>query len=706
MVKKVSLVLFSFLLISCNVSQLNNPYPNNENGQSILYSAFSEQPKHLDPAVSYSSDEYLFVAQIYEPLFQYHYLKRPYQLVPLTAKRMPIVNYLNAQGQIVPQNSTEQGIAFTDYLLEIQPGIKYQPHPAFATNQNDAFLYHSLTATELADIHTLSDFLQTGTRELTAQDYVYQIKRLADPRVQSPIAEVMKQYIVGFKEFSKQITAQPKLHLGDIEMSGVTALNRYQYRIRIKGKYPQFKYWLAMPFFAPMPWEADAFYAQAGLKEKNITLDWFPVGTGAYYLTENNPNKRMVLSKNPHFHSETYPTEGESTDQKKGLLNDAGKKLPFIDKEVYSLEKESIPYWNKFLQGYYDEAGIASDNFEQAVQISGTGNALLTPAMQEKGVSLESSVQTSIRYLGFNMLDSVVGGNTEQARKLRLAISIAIDCEEYIAIFMNGQALPAQGILPPGIYGAEEGKSGFNPYVYQASGERKSIQTAQQLMTEAGYPNGINPKTQEALTLYFDTASASIDEKAKMNWYRKQFAKLGINLVIRATDYNRFQEKIRTGNAQLFTWGWNADYPDPENFFFLLYSGNAKVKYGGENTVNYQTPQFDRLFEQMRNMEDSPERYQLIQQMQDLLRHDAPWVFLYYPKAFVLSHSWYQNLKPNLMANNQLKYKRIAALERLRKRVEWNKAIFWPVGAALVMLIFMLIPVLRTYRQRLYATLK
>jgi ABC-type transport system substrate-binding protein len=671
-----------------------------------LYSAFSEQPKHLDPAIAYSEDEYKFIAQVYEPPFQYHYLKRPYQLVPLTAKKMPTVQYLNALRQPLGVDANDKDIAFTDYIIDIKSGIKYQPHPALATNSNGNFLYHHLTKSDLANINTLSDFSQTGTRELVAQDYVYQIKRLADPKNQSPIAELMKQYIVGFDEFGKQRATQPNTSLNNVSMSGVTAVSRYQYRIRIKGKYPQFKYWLAMLFFAPMPWEADAFYSQPSFSDKNITLDWFPIGTGAYLLAENNPNKRMVLKRNPNFHLEYYPQEGDVDDKKQGLLKDAGKKLPFIDQEVYSLEKESIPYWNKFLQGYYDTSIIVSDSFDQAVQISGTGGAFLTPSMQKKGIQLETSVTASIKYLGFNMLDSIVGGNGESARKLRLAISIAIDYEEYISIFLNGRAIAAQGVLPPGIYGAGDSNSNINHYVYNGKNQRKSIQEARQLLAEAGYTNGIDPKTNEALTLYFDTAGAGIDNRSLMNWYRKQLEKLGVNLVIRSSDYNRFQEKVRTGNAQLFVWGWNADYPDPENFFFLLYGGNAKVKFGGENGVNYQNPKFDRLFEQMRNMDDSPKRYEIIQQMQELVRHDAPWAFGVHPKNFNLSHSWYHNLKPNLMANNQLKYTRIDPIARLYKRTTWNKAVLWPLWVILALLILILMPIVQAYRRRLQATLK
>jgi ABC-type transport system substrate-binding protein len=409
------------------------------------------------------------------------------------------------------------------------------------------------------------------------------------------------------------------------------------------------------------------------------------------------------LERNPLFHLDTYPIDGEEEDQSKGLLVDAGKALPFIDKVVFMLEKETIPYWTKFLQGYFDASGIASDSFDQAIQFTGSGNVALTPAMQDKGIHLQTAVTTSSFYMGFNMLDSLVGGTSEQARKLRQAIAIALDYEEFISIFMNGRGVAAQGVLPPGIYGFAENKEGINPYVYDwqdGKVQRKNINAARQLLAEAGYENGIDPKTKESLLLYFDTTSSSIDDRPRLNWYRKQFEKLGIKLVIRATDYNRFQEKMRTGNAQLFVWGWNADYPDPENFFFLLYGGNSKVKTGGENAANYQNPEFDRLFEQMRNMENSQQRYQIIQQLQDIVRRDAPWVFGFHPKNFSLFHSWYRNLKPNLMANNQLKYTRIDTAARAKKRAEWNQPIFWPILIAAGLFAGLLVPAVRAYRRR------
>ncbi|EGW20720.1 ABC transporter substrate-binding protein [Methylobacter tundripaludum] len=688
-------------------AQPNNPYPEDEDKQVILYESFSERPKHMDPAVAYSSNEYAFIAQIYEPPFQYHYLKRPYQVVPLTATRMPEVIYLNQKGDKLEQGANDNDIAFTDYMIEIQHGIRYQPHPALATNTQGDYEYHQLSTAQIKAATSLNDFNITGSRELTAEDYVYQIKRLAHPKIQSPIAEIMKNYIVGFDNFSRQVKDKPKTAIRNLPIAGVTALSRYQYRIRIKGKYPQFIYWLAMPFFSPMPWEADVFYDQAGLADKNITLDWFPIGTGPYLMAENNPNRRMILLKNPLFHLETYPTEGEPEDKQKGLLTDAGKQLPFIDKVVFMLEKETIPYWTKFLQGYYDASGIASDSFDQAIQFTGSGGVALTPTLLEKGIQLQTSVTTSSFYMGFNMLDATVGGATEQARKLRQAIAIAVDYEEFISIFMNGRGVAAQGVLPPGIYGFAESKEGINPYIYDwldGKAQRKKIDAARQLMAEAGYAGGIDPKTKEALILYFDTTATSVDDRPRMNWYRKQFEKLGIKLVIRATDYNRFQEKMRTGNAQLFVWGWNADYPDPENFFFLLYGANSKVQYGGENAANYHNPEFDRLFEQMRNMDNSEQRYRIIQQLQEIARHDAPWIFGFHPKNFALFHSWYKNLKPNLMANNQLKYTRIDTAARAEKRQQWNEPVFWPLVLGGVVFVLMLIPAVNAYRRRVKET--
>ncbi len=169
------------LLAACDGQPWNRPYPAADAASNILYSSFQERPNHLDPAQSYSSNEVTFTGQIYEPPLQYHYLKRPYELIPLTVTAVPVAHYRDADGKPLADDAPVEAIAFSDYDIEIRSGIYYQPHPAFARDGTGGQLYDHLSNEQLDEIHSLADFTQTGTRELEAADYVYQIKRLAHP---------------------------------------------------------------------------------------------------------------------------------------------------------------------------------------------------------------------------------------------------------------------------------------------------------------------------------------------------------------------------------------------------------------------------------------------------------------------------------------------------------------------------------------------
>ena len=695
LLRSLPLSFCSLLLLSACSNEQNDPYPAQERGKNILYSAFTERPKHLDPVQSYAEEEILFTAQIYEPPLQYHYLKRPYVLIPATAQQVPVPRYYNALGEALNANADSAQIAYSEYEIKLKPGTLYQPHPAFAQDKNGQSLYLNLNQESLRGIEKISDFAETGTRELIADDYIYEIKRLAHPRLHSPIFATMSERIVGLQALSTQLRSAAQqlapdawLDLDRFPLEGVSKLDRYTLRIKLHGKYPQFLYWLAMPFFAPIPREADRFYSQPGMADKNLTLDWYPIGTGPYMLTENNPNSRMVLTRNPNFRAETYPCAGELDDQNQGYLADCGQTLPFIEQAVFTLEKESIPYWNKFLQGYYDASGISSDSFDQAVQMNVGGNIELSDEMQAKGIKLLSSVRPSIFYMGFNLLDAVVGAqnnpeNAERARKLRQALSIAIDQEEFISIFLNGRGIAAMNPLPPGIFGRSEAQAGFNSVVYDwqdGRAQRKPIDAAKALLAEAGWPGGRDAKTGEALVLYLDTVGGGMGDKSRLDWLTRQFAKLNIQLVVRSTDFNRFQEKVRKGDVQIYFLGWNADYPDPENFFFLLLGSEGKVAKAGENASNYINPAFDRLFAEMKNMDNSPARAAIIQRMNLILQNDAPWIFAFHPKSYTLAHAWADNRKPTGgIINNSLKYQRIDVAARARARDQWNVPTLWPL---------------------------
>ena len=684
----VLVMLLVMLLAGCG-EVWNDPYPAADRGRNIVYSVFADRPKHLDPAQSYASDEAVFTRQVYEPPLQYHYLKRPYELIPLTAAEIP-------RARLVEQG----GATYSVYDIRIRPGIKYQPHPGFVAENLQ------LNKQKTKNLKSPYD-LPLGTRELTADDYIYQIKRLAHPQLHSPIFGLMAEYIVGLKEYAARLKKAAKpgewLDLREHPLEGIERVDVHTYRVTLKGRYPQFLYWLAMPFFAPMPWEADRFFQQPGMAEKNFTLDWWPVGTGPYMLSQNDPNSRMVLERNPNFRGESYPAEGEPGDAERGLLADAGRTLPFIDKAVYTREKEGIPIWNKFLQGYYDLSGIGSDSFDQAVRVSMEGEATLTADMEARGIRLDTSIAPTIYYLGANWLDPVVGGNSERARKLRQALAIAVDWEEYLSIFANGRGVPSHSPVAPGIFGYRDGAEGMNPVTHEwkdGKAQRRPIEAAKKLLAEAGYPDGRDAKTGQPLVLYLDSTTRGPGDKAVLDWWRKQFAKLAVQFEPRQTDWNRFQEKLRKGSTQLFMVGWSADYPDPENFMFLLHGPQSRAKTQGENASNYANPEFDALFERMRNMPSGPERQQIIDRMTGIFRHDAPWIGGFHPKNFALFHSWLGNAKANEMSDNKLKYLRVDAAKREAARRQWNRPVLWPALLILLVLIVSIIPAVNTYRRR------
>ncbi|MCF8209446.1 MAG: ABC transporter substrate-binding protein [Rhodoferax sp.] len=724
-----ALVLAGSVLLGGCGEVSNNPHPaGSEKTNTIFVPFYARSPKYLDPTSSYSNDETPYTYQVYEPPYGYHYLKRPYELVGRSAEAVVAPRYLGKDGAVLPDGTPGEAVAETVFDLKIRKGIRFAPHPAFAKAPDGSYRYHAMQRGDVVDKFKITDFPETGTRELSAHDYVYGIRRIATPRIKSPSFSTMAEYIIGMKEYGETIATADKalrknlppterdlpwLDFRQYAFEGVQALDDHTLRIRVKGKYPQFKYWLAMTFFAPIPWEAEAFYAQPGMAAKNLTMNYWPVGTGPFMLTEFVENRRHVLERNPNFHGETYPCDGEAGDREKGYLADCGKPLPFVDKVVFGIEKEGVPLKAKFMQGYYDSPAIERLDYGTDMIVAMGDSKEKEQEFREKGIKLPTTIEANNWYIGFNWLDPVVGKGSspleaERNRKLRQALSIAIEWEEHIAIFEKGQGVPAQGPLPPSLFGfREDGPSGFNPVVYQRGPDgkpvRRSIDEAKKLLAQAGYPEGRDGKTGKPLVLNFDYQSAASPQtKALLDWYTRQFAKIGVQLEIRATDYNRFQDKMNKGVAQIFFWGWLADYPDAENFLFMLYGPNAKAltNGNGENNTNYQNPAFDRAFEKMKFLDDGPEKQALIDEMITLVQNDAIWSFGYFPTSAAAYHQWINNGKPTQIIRNHIGYLRLDPQLRAQKIAAWNQPIWWPIPLILLALVAAIVPAWSGYRRR------
>ncbi len=697
-----AIALSAALLAGCG----NSPWPDGAERQNVIRSAMIENtPRHLDPTASYWSNDTLVTYQVYEPLYGYHYLKRPFELIPKTAERVVKPRYLDKDGRELPDDAPGELVAESVYDVPIKPGIRFQPHPAFATDERGAYRYHAMKPGELGDIRTPLDFEHAGTRELVAEDFVYAIKRHATTRITTPIYGIFAEYVIGLKDYGERIKAEdaklregldpasqdkPFLDFRRWPLAGASAPEKHLLRIRIHGKYPQWKYWMQMTFLAPIPWEADAFYAQPGMAERGITLDQWPVGTGPYMLTEFVKDRRLAMVRNPNYRGEPYPCEGTEEDRRRGLLADCGKAMPFIDGIVATVEREGTPQRNKFRDGHYDIEVFERTDTGNAYIVEMNDSEDVRAEYLKKGFDFPQSADVSSWIIGFNMIDPVIGlGDTpeQQARnrKLRQAISIAIDWEEYSKVFPKKSGETAMSPLPPGIPGSREGtREGLNPVTHRwqdGRAVRRTIEDARQLMVEAGYPNGRDAKTGRPLVINYDYyAPASPERKPEIDWVVRQFAKLDIQLEVRATDNNQFQDKVRKNKHQVFWLGWLADYPDAENFMFLLYGPNAKSVSDGENTANYQNAEYDRLFAQLKSLDDGPAKQAVIDRMVEIVQQDAPWSFGYFPYSSVAVHQWVGNSKPAILIRDHGRYLRLDTELRAAKVADWNRPVYWPVG--------------------------
>jgi ABC-type transport system substrate-binding protein len=714
--------LVAAMLAGCN----NNPLPDSAAASNTLFTAVpGNSPRHLDPTASYWTNETPYTYQIYEPLYGYHYLKRPFVLEGKTAVEVVAPRYLDKDGHTLPADAPAADIAESVYDIRLKPGTLYQPHPAFATVKPGLYRYHMLRSGGIGGRRSPWQFDELATRELVAEDYVYAIKRHATTRITTPIYGIFSEYVLGLKDYGELIKAEdaklraglppasldkPFLDFRKWPLAGATAPEKYLLRIRIKGKYPQWNYWMAMTFLAPVPWEADKFYAQPGMAANGLSLDTWPVGTGPYMMTEYEQDRRHVMKRNPNYRGELYPCEGTEADKAAGLLADCGKKTPFIDTIESVIEKEGVPLRAKFRQGYYDIPRVerVDDGLEFLVEMD--DSASVRRDYTERGFQLPKFADVSSWYLGFNMLDPVVGrGDTAEQqiknRKLRQAISIAIDWEEYSRIFPKSAGETAMGPLPNSIFGSRHGTTaGINPVTHQqrdGKAVRRPIADAKKLIAEAGYPDGREAASGRPLVLNYDYSSQPTPEvKSQIDWMVKQFAKIDVQLEIRATDNNQFQDKVRRGKHQIFWSGWLADYPDAENFMFLLYGANAKSTSDGENTANYANPEFDALFAQLKGVDDGPQKQALIDRMTALVQQDAPWSFGYFPYSSGAFQAWVHNAKPAVLVRDMVRYYRIDAPERVKRQAAWNQPVWWPMWLGAASLAAVVLLAVRSFQRR------
>jgi len=551
----------------------------------------------LDPARAGDVPSSLAIGKLYEGLYQYAYLARPYRLEPALAEAMPEIS--------------EDGRVYT---IRVRRGVYFSDDPCFTATGGRG-------------------------RELTAADFVYAIKRIADVRNESTGYWAFGERIEGLDAFRAASLEAGAAGIDyDRPVEGLQTPDSHTLRIVLTRPYPQLVWILAMHYAYAVPREAVTYYDG---RNGRPFFHQHPVGTGPYRLVSWRRNYRIEFERNPVWTQtgriERYPSDGEPDDAARGLLAAAGRPIPFIDRIVQVVIEDPSTQWLLFLRGEVEQSGISRDNWDAVI---GPDRGL-NPDLAARGIRLHTAPSLTTYYVGFNMDDPVVGPN----QKLRQALCCAFDAEAW-SRYYNLRMIPANGPIPPGVAG---GRAASEPNPY-----RLDLDRARRLLAEAGYPDGLDPATGRRLVLTMELGSANDpDVRASVDLFASFMEKIGVRIEASYNNWPTFLDKLDRRQCQLFRLAWVADYPDAENFLQLFYGPNSSP---GPNHTNYRNPEFDRLYEQIRVMPDSPERTRLYRRMADLVVEDAPWLCLAYPLAFGLQHGWVKQVKPHDFGYGNIKY--------------------------------------------------
>lgn len=397
--KKFGLV---FIVLSLLVSSIGCTKKVDPKQKKTLSIALTSEVSTLDPVNSYDNVSGSVIYNIYEQLYEYHYLNRPYELKPLLAEAMPLMENLGKR-----------------YVIKLKKNIRYHDHPAF----------------------------KGQTRHVKAEDFITQIKRLSYTPLNSTGWWVIDGVISGVNDF-KKVVGSDFVKFKSTPISGVTAPDDYTLIIDLTQASPQFIYKLAMSFLSPVPLEVVEY-------EKN-DLSIHPIGTGPFFLNSIDTAKELVLNKNPYYHESFYPVEGDRYANSRGLLKDGGEKIPFVETINFKIVKDNNTRYELFIKNELDFIVLPQEFYTQV--FDDVGN--LKENIKSTDIRLQTMPTLTYWWLAFNMRDPLLGKNLN----LRKAIAHAIDMNKYIQIFTNNTGQKANSILPPGILGYDP--SATLPYEY------------------------------------------------------------------------------------------------------------------------------------------------------------------------------------------------------------------------------------------------
>ena len=546
--------------------------------------AFSIAETSFDPAFASDAASDAVIANIMEAMLDYDYLARPTRLVPRTLEALPKV---------------EDG--GRTYVARLRKGIYFTPHPAFKGQR----------------------------RELTAADYAYSFKRHLDPERKSPWAWLLEGKLIGGDEAQQAARKSGKFDY-DAPLPGLEVVDRYTLRIRLVAPDYRFPYVLAVPNLAAL--------AREVVEAHGLDIGAHPIGTGPYRLAEYKRSSRIVLEANPDFRRMSYAPSGPIPAASQPVADAMkDKPLPFARRIEVSIIEEGQARWLAFLNGEIDgiEApGIPSEFVELAL-----ANGKLKPELAARGIRHDVLLRPNVYFTYFNLEDPVVGGYTPEKIALRRAIGMSYDNAENIRVLQKGRAVPAHSPIPAGI-------EGHDPNL-KTQAQLYDPAAARALLDKFGYRDRNGDGFRERpdgkpLVLERWSTPTSTQRQADELW-KKNLEAVGLKVEFRKDKLPELRKMARLGKIPMRGDGWNADYPDAENFMQLLYGPNA----GQENNARFNLPAFNELYEQARALPDSPKRTALFSRMTELVVAYAPWRLTVHILEDHVHHRWIRNYVPH-----------------------------------------------------------
>jgi ABC-type transport system substrate-binding protein len=489
---------------------------------SIYRHSMDGAPTSLDPAQASNIYANMLVVNLYDTLYRYKYLARPYELTPNLAEELP---QISADGLI--------------YTIRIKPGVHFIDDPAFPEGRG---------------------------RVVQAQDFVYSLKRHFDPETQAQGAWLWQDRIVGLDEWREQGADYNR------EISGLRALDERTIQIQLISPFPQLVHTLAQGFSAIVPREAVEYYGPEFKRH--------PVGSGPYRLHSFNSASAVLLG-NERFRRSVFDLEEEGFDADSqgglGLERLQGKSLPFTDRIEVEFIAEDASRWNAFIAGETDFIKVPVTQFDRVLQERNPPR--LVSELQEK-YHLAANLESGFVHTDFNMDDRRIGYHSdpvhdERNRALRCAIVKAFDWKRRNDVFYYGIGEVFPGIIPPSTPEFETGLD--SAYVtHDPDGARDLLQdsgwTPDNLPTlEYGFPSSVTERQMFEQFRSFMTDIGYPPEKVRP----LTFATYG--------DYAR---AFLNREVMLVTTGWTMDYPDAENTMQLFYGPNATPGSNSANYRN------------------------------------------------------------------------------------------------------------------------